>query len=294
MDIKQLKTFLTIAKLQSFTQTAQNLDYAQSTITTQIQLLEKELGVRLFERLGHRITLTIEGRKLLPYAEQILKLSDEAKNALDNSDVPKGTLSIGAVESLCVTRLPKILKEYRSRYPNVEIALKFGSYTDFIRLLGENIIDIAFFLESKINEEDFITEVQFPEPMALLSSPEGPLAKRESVYPQDLNNEPLILTEPGCGYRAIFEKMLTQYSIKPRSIIETGNVQAIKQLTMSGLGITLLPITAVEEECLQQRLIKLNWKGPDFEMLTQVIYHKNKWISAPLKAFIELIHEIKL
>lgn len=293
LDIKQLKTFLTIAKLQSFTLTAQNLNYAQSTVTTQIQLLEKEFGVRLFERLGHHITLTSEGKELLPFAEQILMLSNEAKNVMDNSTVPKGTLSIGLVESLCAVHLPKILKEYRLRYPDVEIALKFGSSADFFRFLKDNTIDIAFFLDKRISEEDFVTEIQFSEPLVILSSPEHKLTQKESVYPEDLADETLILTETGCSYRALFENILTQYTVKPRSIIETGNVQAIKQLAMSGLGITLLPLVAVEEECFQQRLVKLNWKGPAFDTFTQVMYHKNKWISTPLKAFIELIHEMK-
>lgn len=294
MDIKQLKTFTTIAKLQSFTLAAQNLGYAQSTITTQIQLLEKEFGIKLFERLGHHISLTLEGKKLLPFAEQILKLSEDAKNLMTHSDLPKGTLMIGAVESLCIIRLPKILKEYRTRYPDVEIILKFGSRSDFLHGLRENTIDIAFFLEKEIKEEGYITELSFPEPMVLLSSPEHPFAQKKGIFPEDLTDETLILTEIGCGYRALFENILSQYAIKPRSIIETGNVQAIKQLTMTGLGITLLPLVAVEEECSQQRLIQLNWKGPSFEILTQVLYHKGKWISAPLKAFIELIHEMKL
>lgn len=294
MDNKQLKTFLTIARLQSFSLTAQNLNYSQSTITTQIQLLEKELEVKLFERLGHRITLTPDGKKLLPFAEQILKLSKDAKSVISNSDLPKGSLSIGVVESLCVMRLPKILREYRLRYPNVEISLKFGNSSDFLNFLKENTIDIAFFLEKKINEENFITEIEFPEPLVLLSSPEHPLAKKESVFPEDLKEEPLILTEAGCSYRSLFANTLNQYGIKPHSVIETGNVQLIKQLAISGLGITLLPLVAVEEECSQERLIKLNWKGPTFELLTQVLYHKNKWISSPLKAFIDLIHEMEL
>ncbi len=294
MDIRQLNTFLTISNLQSFTKAAQSLDYAQSSITTQIQLLESELGVRLFERLGHNITLTSEGRKLLPFAEQMIKLSIEAKNAVVSSDQPGGTLSIGAVESLCATRLPKLLKEYRSRYPNVDISIKFGSSNDFKEYLKNNIIDVAFFLEQKVIEGEFLAEIQFLEPMAVLVAPEHPLSRKESIYPEDLAGESFILTEKGCSYRIIFENVLNQYSIKPRSVIETGNVQTIKQLAMSGLGITFLPLVAAEEECMQQRLIKLNWKGPAFEMLTQVIYHKNKWISAALKSLFELMHEIKL
>jgi len=294
LDNKQLKTFLTIAKLRSFTLAAQNLNYAQSTVTTQIKLLEKELDVRLFERLGHCITLTPDGRRLLPFAKQILKLSNDAKNIVNNQDIPSGTLSIGVIESLCIKRLFKILKEYRLRYPSVDIALKFGNSADFLRSLKENTIDIAFFIENKISEEDFITEAAFPETMVLLAAPQHPLSKKENVFPEDLTGQSLILTETGCSYRALLESVFTEYSIKPSSIIETGNVQLIKQLTMSGLGITLLPLVAAEEECATKRLVKLNWKGPEFELLTQVLYHKNKWISASLKAFIELMHEIKL
>lgn len=294
MDNKQLKTFLTIARLQSFTLASQSLNYAQSTVTSQIQLLEREFNVKLFERLGHRITLTPAGKRLVPFAKQILKLSADAKSAVENSEVPSGTLSIGAVESLCVMQLPKVLKEYRLRYPNVEILLKFGSCADFLRSLKENTIDIAFFLEKKINEEDFITEKEIPEPLVLLASPEHTLVQYENVFPEDLSEEPLILTETGCSYRALFESTLIQYNVKPHTVIETGNVQSIKQLTMSGLGITLLPEVAVKEECTQKRLVKLNWNGPPLELITQVIYHKNKWISSPLKAFIELLHEMSL
>lgn len=294
MDIKQLNTFLTIARLNSFTQAAQELNYAQSTVTTQIQLLEKEFGTKLFDRLGHTIVLTHTGKRLLSYAEKIIKLSDEAKNIMNESDLPIGALAIGAVESLCIMRLPRILKEYRLRYPDVEVTLKFGDYSDFFRMLRNNSIDIALFLEKEILEEDLITVKKVTEPMVLLSSPDNLLARKDSVEPKDLNNENFILTEPGCGYRALFENMISEYSIKTRSIIETGNVQAIKQLAMSGMGITLLPQIAVEEECLQKRLVKLNWEGPKLEMLTQVMYHKNKWISGPLKVFIELIHEMGL
>lgn len=285
---------MTIAKLKSFSKAALELDYAQSSITSQIQSLEQELNVRLFERLGHNIALTPEGKKLLPIAEQMLKLSNDAKNIADDPNKPSGPLIIGAVESLCVTRLPKLIKEYRSRYPDVEILIKFGTKSDFLRSLKDNTIDIAFFVDQKIANSEFIMVAQIPEPMALLCSSEHPFARRENVYPEDLSGEPLILTEHCCGYRALFETIMSQYNIKPRSVIESGNVQAIKQLILSGMGITFLPQTAVEEELQQKRFVKLNWIGPEFLIFTQVFYHKTKWMSTALKAFIELIQEMKL
>ncbi|MDY5910963.1 MAG: LysR family transcriptional regulator [Inconstantimicrobium porci] len=288
MDFRQLNAFLTIGKLQSFTAAASELGYAQSTITTQIKSLEDELGVKLFDRIGKNITLTHEGKKLIPYAKQMIKLSDDIKNVVFSEDAPSGTLTIGAAESLCVIRLPEILKEYRKLYPNVEVTLKFGSCSDFRHFLRDNLIDVAFSLGRKIDSDEFIAEVEFDEPMVLLAYPGHPLVNKKEVYPKDIENEPLILTETGCSYRASFENIMTDNNISINTVLETGSVQAIKQFTMSGLGITLLPKVAVEDEIKNGRLIPLNWKGPDFGIVSQVLYHKDKWISPALRAFLDL------
>jgi DNA-binding transcriptional LysR family regulator len=292
MDLKQLNSFITICKLQSFTQAADSLGYAQSTITTQIKLLENELGVKLFERIGKSITLTHQGKKLLPYAKQMLKLSSEIKNVLTSEEVPSGVLTIGAAESLCVLRLPEILKEYRRLYPNVEVSMKFGNCTDFRHFLRDNFIDVAFSLGTRIESEDFITEISFDEPMLLLTAPGHHLIDKSEVLPEDIAKEPLILTELGCSYRAVFENMLNSLNLKANVVLETGSVQAIKQFTMSGLGVTLLPKVAVEEELSSGRLVALNWSGPDFGIVSQVLYHKDKWLSPALKAFLKLSREM--
>ncbi|WP_183279839.1 LysR family transcriptional regulator [Clostridium fungisolvens] len=292
MDLKQLNSFITICKLQSFTQAADSLGYAQSTITTQIKLLENELGVKLFERIGKNITLTHQGKKLLPYAKQMLKLSSEIKNVLTSEDVPSGVLTIGAAESLCVLRLPEILKEYRKLYPNVEVSMKFGNCTDFRHFLRDNFIDVAFSLGTRIEANDFVTEISFDEPMLLLTAPGHPLLEKKEILPEDIAKESLILTELGCSYRAVFENILNSHNLKANVVLETGSVQAIKQFTMSGLGITLLPKVAVEEELNQGRLVPLNWAGPDFGIVSQVLYHKDKWLSPALKAFLKLSKEM--
>ena len=291
MDFRQLNTFLTIGKLQSFTTAASELGYAQSTITTQIKSLEDELGVKLFDRIGKNITLTHEGRKLLPYAKQMIKLSTDIKNVVFKDEKPSGTLTIGAAESLCVIRLPEILKEYRQMFPDVEVSMKFGSCADFKHLLKDNIIDVAFSLGRKIESTDFVTEVEFDEPMLLLAYPGHHLISKEEIFPEDIENEALILTETGCSYRAAFENILSEHNIKPNLVLETGSVQAIKQFTMSGLGITLLPAVPVSDEINSGKLIPLNWAGPDFGIISQVIYHKDKWISPALKEFLKLSHK---
>ncbi|WP_244834175.1 LysR family transcriptional regulator [Clostridium sp. BJN0001] len=292
MDFRELTAFVTIGKLQSFTDTANELGYAQSTVTTQIKSLETELGVKLFDRIGKNVTLTHEGRKILPYAKQILKLSNDIKTELSDDKVPSGTITIGVAESLCVIRLPEILKEYRKMYPQVEVSLKFGSCADFRHYLRNNVIDVAFSLGVKIDSEDFISDVEIEEPMLLLTYKDHPLAHKLEVTPHDIVDEPLVLTEMGCSYRAAFENLLTQCNIKPNVVLETGSVQAIKQLTISGLGITLLPEVAVDDEIKSGRLIPLNWTGPKLHVISQVLYHKDKWISPALSEFLKLSKKI--
>lgn len=184
--------------------------------------------------------------------------------------------------------LPEILKEYRKLYPKVEVSLKFGNCTEFRHFLRDNVIDVAFSLGTRIEADDFITEKVIDEQMLLLTAPLHHLINKEVTYPEDIENEPLILTEVGCSYRAVFENILNGYDIKPNVILETGSVQAIMQFTMSGLGISLLPKVAVEEELEQGRLVALNWYGPDFGIVSQVLYHKDKWLSPALKAFLQL------
>ncbi|GKX65005.1 LysR family transcriptional regulator [Inconstantimicrobium mannanitabidum] len=292
MDFRQLKAFITISELQSFTAAASEMGYAQSTVTTQIKLLEDELGVKLFERMGKTTSLTHEGKKLLPYAKQMIKLSDDMKNVVFNEKRPTGTLTIGAAESLCVLRLPEILKKYRSLYPDVEVSMKFGSCSVFRDMLRDNAIDVAFSLGRKIDNEEFIADVEFNETMLLLTYPGHPLINKKEITPKDIEGEPLILTESGCSYRMAFEKILSEHDVKPNLVLETGSVQAIKQFTMSGLGITLLPKIAVEEELANGRLIPLNWVGPGFGIVSQVLYHKDKWMSPALKAFLDLSRDI--
>ncbi|TCL62201.1 LysR family transcriptional regulator [Hydrogenispora ethanolica] len=288
MELKQLQTFVTIARRGSFTQAAQELGYAQSTITTQIQLFEQELGTRLFERLGRSVALTPAGAKLLEYARPILRLCAEAQRAVAVGENMRGILTIGAVESLCVVRLPELVREYRRRYPEVEIALKIANCADFRELLGENQIDVAFFLDQAIAAPDLVTALQVPEPLTFLAMPGHPLISRAPIGPADLAGASLILTEAGCSYRRALESTLAGAGVKPHSVLETGSLQAIKQFTMDGMGITLLPRIAATAELADGRLVKLDWIGPEFAMLTQLVYHKDKWLSPPLRAFIAL------
>lgn len=292
MDLKQLNTFLTVAEFLNFTKAAAQLGYAQSSITAQIQQLENEMGVKLFERIGKTVTLTHEGKRMLPYASQILQLAGNMKSDLSGSDVPAGVLTIGAAESLSIYRLPAIIKEYRSLYPKVDINLKLLHCSEFIPNLMNGTIDAAFTIGNEIEAEFLIEVFQLPEPMALLAHPEHLLARKKHVASEDLETEALLLTGKDCCYRGMFTDKLAENHILPRVALETDSIQAIKLAAMSGLGICILPKISIQEEVSSGKLATLNFPTEDFEIVSQLLYHKDKWISAAFRAFLELSAEI--
>lgn len=294
IELRQLKTFCTIAETGSFTRAAEELGYAQSSITAQIQALEEELETKLFERLGRNITLSKSGQKLLIYARQIINLSSEAKEIIKGTST-KGTLTIGAPESLCVYRLPGILGEFRRRHPDVEIVIRTGACSDIFSWLKNNDIDISFIIGRELSLPHLIIESLISEPVVVLSGPDHPLTKKGSVTPHDINGEHLILTDKGSTnscYRAIFEEILIEAGVQPKAILEYGSVEAIKKCVVSGLGITVLPLIAVKDELKRQELTDLHWCGPDFNIKTQILYHKNKWLSPSMLAMIDLSREL--
>lgn len=291
MEFRQLKTFIAVVKFSSFTKAANHIGYAQSTITNQIQALEEEFGTLLFERLGKQIKLTKDGETLYSYAIKILSLADETKELISSSHTPKGSLIIGTAESLCTHRLSKMLNMFRSRYPSIEIDIRFDACTDYRANLRKNVIDIVCFLDVPCNEPDLVSHILVEEPMAIIASPKHPLAKKDQITPQDINGQSLILTQNGCSYRRIFESILAQAGAKPSSTLGISSNEVIKKFVCDGWGIGFLPYIIVNQELADQQLVALPWVGPPFNIKVQLIYHKEKWISPAMKAFIDSILE---
>jgi len=287
MEIKQLKTFSVIAKTGSFSNASDILGYAQPTVTTHIKLLEDELKVRLFERLGHRIKLTEEGKHLLYYAENILKFSSEALSSFAEKDTETGKITIGANESFSVVRLPLILKNFIHRYPNADVNLKFGSVKEIHESLQNNDVDIAFFLTREVCYSDLIVETLIKEKIVAIAPPGHPLTSKETVSIFDFENEELIITQEDCTYRAMIQDLINETNVHPKSIIGINNIHAIKQLVMSGLGVALLPRISVEYEIFQNLLVEIPWKEASLPVSTQIAYHKDKWLSPTILCFLE-------
>lgn len=291
MELRQLKMFVTVAEEKSFTRAAHIMGYAQSNITTQVRLLEEEFGTRLFERLGKKIALTPDGEKLLHHAKRLLMYASEIQEAMTFSAQPNGILNIGISESLCIFKLPALLKEYSRLYPKVKLVIRQGTPLDFARWLRENTIDVAFSLDKVIDDDDLITQTLCEEPMIIVGNNEHPLIAKGYIELKDFGQESFIYTERHCSYRSVIENYLADSQIKPDSSYEFDSIEAIKQFVLSGLGIALLPYAAVEKELSSGNMVDLKLAEPKIEMYTQIVYHKNKWLSPTLLTLLDLVNE---
>src|SRR5579863_4920265 len=291
MEVRQLQIFRILAEELSFTRTAEKVHTVQSNVTAQIKALEEELGTPLFDRLGRRVTLTDAGRNFLPFASQALAAMDQGQRAIQNGAEPSGPLRIAAPESVLTYRLPQVLHAFRRRFPHVELI--FSPYTGmaFALELEAGKLDRAITMADSKPSPNIKSIHLRTEQVFLLACPSHPLASRSTVKPSDLAGQNLLLTEAGCSYRVKLDRILALANIRPANITEFASVEAIKECISLGMGLGLLPAIVVARELRQHHLKAVNWAGPPLGIATSIIWHKDKWISPAMAAFMEMVKD---
>ncbi|MGW1493556.1 LysR family transcriptional regulator [Streptomyces sp. NPDC002402] len=287
MNIRQLTTFHRAATLLSFSRAAAELNYAQSSVTGQIRGLESSLGVELFERLsGKKVRLTPAGRRLLPYAERLVSLADEARGATTGPLEPSGQLVIGTMETLASYRIPPVLEYFHHRYPQLQLVLRPGSGAEILHALREGSVDLGLLMSAETRHSGVASEVLSPEPLVAFVSPEHKLAARARVTTADLRGVPILAPESGRGYRRLLETELRNGPGAP-VLLESGTVESTKRWAAAGLGIGLLPLVAVEADIEAGVLAPLAWRPP-FEVYTQLVRRRTP-LTREMQLFVDRV-----
>ncbi|PWU66930.1 LysR family transcriptional regulator [Gracilibacillus dipsosauri] len=276
MELRHLITFRTIIDVGGFKKAAEQLGYAQSSITAHIKELEKELGYPLFDRLGKKVVLTQTGERFLPYALDIIRLYTESKEVIRQTDQPSGDLTIGVSESLLIYWLPNIITAFMHQYPEVHLTVKPIDYEDLADQLKQNEIDVALLVETNswLSSELKIHKLT-DEKLVLVHPP-----KKETTN--------MLVTEYTCSWRPIIEEYLTYHSQPTENKLELPSIEAIKKCVLLGLGKSMLPQFVVKEEIDQG---KLHYEKTKFEdsIAIYAAHHKDKWVSANINALLELL-----
>lgn len=291
MEVRQLEIFRTLAEELNFTRTAEKVHTVQSNVTAQIKALEEELGGPLFDRLGRRVTLTDAGRNFLPFAEQALCAMQQGQRAVQSGAEPSGPLRVGVPESMLAYRLPQVLRIFHRRFPHVELTFRPQYDEGLPTMLETGKLDLAVCMIEASPNPSIKSILLRSERIFLLAHPSHPLAARRTVKPADLAGQTLLLTEGGCGYRLKLDRQMALQNIRPGNVTEFSSVEAIKQCVLAGMGLGLLPAIVVARELRQHQIKALHWAGPTMDISTHILWHKDKWISPAMAAFMELVQE---
>jgi DNA-binding transcriptional LysR family regulator len=278
LDLRELKTFRSVAAEKSFTRAANLLHYAQSSVTAQIHSLEEELGVPLFDRMGRRVELTLAGRQLLTYADKLLDMAEEAKRAVQHDGQPAGTLTVGAPETLLAYRLPVLLKRFQLQYPAIHLAL-VANESCAIGMGGTILapnVDIAFTLDIPLPADHLTVECL---------RREHPLAGKKKVTAKEIGQHQVLLTDRACSYRALFERTLMAEGVPMGASLEFLSVEAIKQCALATMGVAVLPEVVIANELKRGTLVTVDWPRKPLLVYTQMFRRQDKWMSPVMSAF---------
>jgi DNA-binding transcriptional LysR family regulator len=239
MELSDLVTFATVARSGGITRAAGELNTVQSNVTNRIRSLEVEVGVPLFERHARGMSLTDAGRRLLPYAQQLVAMSRDALLAARDDGVPKGPLAIGSMETTAAVRLPPLLTRFHRRFPAVQLTLQTGPTAVLTQAVLESSLDGAF-VAGPIDHPDLVSTFAFKEELVLLSA-----RRWRSLAALRAGTEgagPTILVfRTGCSYRQRLEQILAEFGWPCASRLEFGTLDGIIGCVASDMGVTLLP-----------------------------------------------------
>ena len=284
MDLHDLNVFATAARLGSVTKAAKSLATVQSNVTARIRLLERELAVQLFDRTHRGITLTPKGHQLLPYAQQMLALAENARAAVTSPGDVHGVLRIGSLQSTASARLPDVLKAYALRHNRVDIGIETGTSAELIDKVLNSRLDGAFVAGEEHPDLDSVAT--FVEELVMIT-PAPYRTVREYLKKSPLPK--VLVFRVGCHYRQRLERFLSNHGIGALNQMEFGTIDGIIGCVGAGLGITMLPRSVVERSARRKEVRIHAIARAERHVETQFVTHRAQVRSVALERLIDVI-----
>lgn len=279
MELRQLKYFIEVAEREHMSEAAEHLGIAQSAISRQVTNLEKELGVQLFERKGRNVKLLPIGKVFLIHAKEAIKSIEYAKKQIDEYiDPERGSIKIGFPTSLARSLLPPLLNEFKMNYPDIQFQLRQGTYQFLIDAVKRRELNIAF-IGPVITDDPLINgRTLFYEKMYLLIPSQHRLAKRKSIYLTELKEENFVLFPRGYVFEELVVEACHSVGFEPQVISQGGDLEAVKGMVATGIGITILPESAIGE-FKSPYTAKIPISSPNLERSVGLITPKHRKLS---------------
>ncbi len=291
LDLQKLRMFVAAAHARNFTRAAEQLDLTQPTVSQQIQALERDLRVALFERLGRGIELTAAGRALLPHAEHMLATERIAEQAVRAAaGLSERTLLLGVGNTLATYVLPDLLQRFGWEHPEFGVQIGTGNTEQLLAQVISGAYELAL-VGSPLDHAQLQVIPFLSTELVVIVSPDDEWADRPSVQLVDLAQRRLLVREAGSALQAATAELLAAAHVQPRQPIVLGNLEAIKRSVEVGLGVALVPAMVVRREVAAGRLRLLPLAGPTMTRLYNVVHHRARHVTEAAAAFLALVQK---
>ena len=286
MDTQNLKAFITVAEIGSFSAAADQLHLTQPAVSKRINLLEQQLDTQLFDRIGRQVSLTEAGRTLLPLAQNIiLAMRDARQQIMDLRSNVSGELRLVTSHHIGLHRLPAILRKFANNYPEVELDIQFEDSEQAYLCVLAGDYDLGIVTRSPVTDARISYQSVWLDRLVFVAAADHPLGQSESVTLEEICRHPALLPDHKFLTTRVVEELFHGRGLKLQTIMSTNYLETIRALISVGYGWGVLPEIMVSED----NVVRLPVKDVALHRNLDCIYHRDRSLSRPAKAFLELL-----
>jgi len=286
MDFDQLETFLEVARLASFSRAAEKRFRTQPAISSQIRALEEEIGAKLLDRSGGKVSLTAAGKLFLRYAEDAVSARKAVIAAIAESErVPRGEIIVGANEGTCLHILPEVFAEFKKRYPDVAVNIRRADYAKILESVIDNSVDFGV-VSLPVNDNRLTVVLIHRDELVIIAPPQHPLARMKSANLAEAARFPLVLPKAG-HTRDALEELFHLHKLKPRVAMELDSSELLKRFVAADVGVGFIARSNVLEDVAAKVLAAVPLADAPIRRDLALVFRKDKALSRAALAFID-------
>lgn len=292
MDFDQLETFLEVARLSSFSRAAEKRFRTQPAISSQIRGLEEEVGAKLLDRSGGRVSLTASGKLFLKYAEETLEARRSVLRSIAETErVPRGEIIVGANEGTCLHILPEVFAEFKKRYPDVAVNIKRADYGKILESVIDNSVDFGV-VSLPVTDPRLTVVLIHRDELIIIAPPHHPIAKMKSATMAEVAQFPLVLPKAG-HTRDALENLFHERRLKPRYAMELDSSELLKRFVAADVGVGFIARSNVLEDTRAGVLAAIPISDAQIRRDLALVFRKDKALSRAALAFIDTTVTLK-
>jgi len=287
MDFDQLDTFLEVARTLSFSRAAERRFRTQPAISAQIRALEEEIGAKLFDRSGGKVSLTAAGKVFLKYCEQASESRKQIVTQLGEMErVPRGEIVVGANEGTCLHILPEVFAEFKKQYPKVGVSILRSEGTKILESIIDNSVDFGVVSLPVTDSRLTVVPIHRDE-LVIIVAPGHALASAKSSTMADAAKYPLLLPKAG-RTRDTLEGVLHDRHIKPQIAMELDSSELLKRFAAAGVGVGFIARSNVQDDVRAGTLVAVEIADAEIRRDLALVFRKDKALSRAALAFIDI------